>query len=66
MQGGNGVEKDAAWYEQAFPFKAEEFGQLYLPENVIKAKLVSLNNYGQSASGPFSSGNRARHGPSES
>ena len=34
------------WFEKAYPFKAIEFGQLILPENVLKAKLVSLNNYG--------------------
>ena len=38
--------KDPAWFDKVYPFKADEFGQLALPENVIKAKLVSLNNYG--------------------
>lgn len=27
-----------------YPFKTDEFGKLQLPENVLKAKLVSLNN----------------------
>ena len=34
-----------------YPYKVEEFGKLILCENVIKAKLVSLNNYG--ATGPI-------------
>ena len=32
------------WEEKVYPFKADEFGKLELPENVLKAKLVSLNN----------------------
>lgn len=38
--------EDPTWFNKVYPFKAEEFGQLILPENVIKAKLVSLNSYG--------------------
>ena len=29
---------------KVYPFKADEFGKLELPENVLTAKLVSLNN----------------------
>ena len=29
---------------KVYPFKTDEFGKLQLPENVLKAKLVSLNN----------------------
>ena len=29
---------------KVYPFKADEFGKLELPDNVLKAKLVSLNN----------------------
>ena len=49
-----------------YPFKAEEFGQLSLPENVIKAKLVSLNNYGAAVPANLLTGNRGRHQVSES
>ena len=35
---------DQQWEEKVYPFKADEFGKLELPENVLKAKLVSLNN----------------------
>ena len=41
-----GYPDDKPWFDKVYPFKAEEFGQLALPENVIMAKLVSLNNYG--------------------
>ena len=29
---------------KVYPYKAEEFGKLNLPENVIKAKLVTMNS----------------------
>ena len=58
--------KEAAWFEKAYPFKADDFGQLVLPENVIKAKLVSLNNYGAMLPVTLMMSNRTRHQPTES
>ena len=58
--------KVSEWYENAYPFKSEEFGQLFLPDNVIKAKLVSLNSYGAAVSAPFSNNQRSRHVATES
>ena len=54
-------EKDPTWYETAFPFKSEEFGKLVLPENVIKAKLVSLNNYGATVPPGLIKNSRGHH-----
>ena len=51
------------WDQNLFPFRAEEFGQLKLAENVIMAKLVSLNSYGASVPAPLLKG---RHQPTES
>ena len=58
--------KEAAWFEKAYPFKADDFGQLVLPENVIKAKLVSLNSYGAMLPVNLMMSNRNRHQPTES
>ena len=58
--------KDAAWFDKAYPFTADDFGQLILPENVIKAKLVSLNSYGATLPMALITSKRSRHQPSES
>lgn len=58
--------KDKAWFDRAYPFKADDFGQLVLPENVLHAKLVSLNNYGASLPMALITSNRSRHQPTES
>ena len=62
----NEESKEAAWFEKAYPFKADDFGQLVLPENVIKAKLVSLNSYGAMLPVNLMMSNRNRHQPTES
>ena len=66
----NGKSKEAAWFEKAYPFKADDFGQLVLPDNVCKAKLVSLNNYGAMVPMNLIMSNRSsssrHHAPSES
>ena len=36
--------EDEALEDKVYPFQADEFGKLELPENVLQAKLVSLNN----------------------
>ena len=57
--------KDPNWFAKVYPFKADEFGQLSLPENVVRAKLVSLNSYGAQAPACIMSA-RARNNPSDS
>ena len=52
---------DPNWFEKVYPFKADDFGQLVLPENVITAKLVSLNNYGATLPMALITSNRGRH-----
>ena len=46
----------------AYPYIAEEFGQLDLPKDVVKTKFISLNNYGAVVAPPKTIKNRtSRH-----
>jgi hypothetical protein len=43
-EGNQSTQEDLATIQKVYPYKAEEFGKLNLPENVIKAKLVTMNS----------------------
>ena len=50
---------DQADEDKVYPFKADEFGKLELPENVLQAKLVSLNDGNSGGRGAYPRGYQA-------